>query len=281
MATWKITWRMFSSKTVMNKGFSEKFRPLLPTYSTFFSRSFTKLSWQSSPFNIMDLDMKKYDALQVELMKEQCILIDNEDNVIGSTSKRSCHLLENINSGMLHRAFSVFLFNNNGELLLQQRAMSKITYPGHFTNTCCSHPLYFPAELDEDNHLGVRRAAQRKLHHELGITPNEIPLDAIKFITRIRYKSDNFPYDGVWGESEIDHVLFIKQDVNVIANPNEVLSYEYIGRNKLQSLLNSEENKTVLLTPWFKLIVKNFLHEWWDNLDHMEVCYEHEKIHIL
>ncbi|KAK2150225.1 hypothetical protein NP493_2836g00002 [Ridgeia piscesae] len=70
------------------------------------------------------------DETQIKLLEEECILIDNDDNNIGSASKKTCHLLENINKGMLHRAFSVFLFNPEGELLLQQRSDAKITYPG-------------------------------------------------------------------------------------------------------------------------------------------------------
>lgn len=62
--------------------------------------------------------------------------------------------MTNINQGMLHRAFSVFLFNSKGELLLQQRAPEKITFPEYWTNTCCSHPLYNPDELPEENQLG-------------------------------------------------------------------------------------------------------------------------------
>lgn len=65
------------------------------------------------------------------------------------------HLMTNIEKGMLHRAFSVFLFNTKGELLLQQRSDAKITFPGYWTNTCCSHPLYIPDELTEENQLGT------------------------------------------------------------------------------------------------------------------------------
>ena len=75
---------------------------------------------------------------------------------------------------MLHRAFSVFLFNTSGELLLQQRSDAKITFPGHFTNTCCSHPLNIAGELEDEDAVGVRRAAQRKLKHELGITAEQV-----------------------------------------------------------------------------------------------------------
>lgn len=65
------------------------------------------------------------------------------------------HQMTNINNGMLHRAFSVFLFNQKGELLLQQRSDAKITFPGYWTNTCCSHPLYFEIELEEKDQKGI------------------------------------------------------------------------------------------------------------------------------
>jgi isopentenyl-diphosphate delta-isomerase len=65
------------------------------------------------------------------------------------------HLTENIQKGMLHRAFSVFLFNKDGELLLQQRAAEKITFPSMWTNTCCSHPLYLDAEMEAQDQLGL------------------------------------------------------------------------------------------------------------------------------
>ena len=77
------------------------------------------------------------DQTQVDLLdKDQCILIDNDDVAVGVASKKECHLLKNIESGMLHRAFSVFLFNTKGELLLQQRADAKITYPGESNAYC-------------------------------------------------------------------------------------------------------------------------------------------------
>lgn len=110
--------------------------------------------------------------------------------------------MNNIGRGLLHRAFSVFLFDSNNRLLLQQRASEKITFPNQWTNTCCSHPLGIPgetgAELDAAV-LGVKRAAQRKLNHELGIKPEQIPLEKFEFFTRILYKA---PSDGKWGEHE-------------------------------------------------------------------------------
>lgn len=115
------------------------------------------------------------DDTQVKLMEEQCILVDRDDRVIGHDSKKMCHMVSRDGTvGKLHRAFSVFLFNSSGKLLLQQRSQAKITFPSHYTNTCCSHPLYLPEELEEEGQLGVRRAAQRKLYHELGIPSEQV-----------------------------------------------------------------------------------------------------------
>ena len=115
------------------------------------------------------------DDTQVKLLEEQCILVDQDDRVVGHNSKKMCHRIsENGTVGILHRAFSVFLFNSSGKLLLQQRSPAKITFPSYFTNTCCSHPLYLPEELEEEKQLGVRRAAQRKLFHELGIPAEQV-----------------------------------------------------------------------------------------------------------
>lgn len=110
--------------------------------------------------------------------------------------------MTNIDKGLLHRAFSVFLFNDKNELLLQQRASEKITFPDMWTNTCCSHPLMIPGETG--NNLaecveGVKNAAQRKLDHELGIKKEQVPIEDFHFLTRIHYKA---PSDGKWGEHE-------------------------------------------------------------------------------
>ena len=117
-------------------------------------------------------ELSTHDPTQVKLMAEQCILVDEEDGVLGADTKKNCHLNVNIDQGKLHRAFSVFLFNSKEELLLQQRSSAKITFPEYLTNTCCSHPLYRPEELEGVE--GVKRAAQRKLNHELGIPLEEV-----------------------------------------------------------------------------------------------------------
>ena len=112
------------------------------------------------------------------------------------------HLMYNIDRGLLHRAFSVFLFDSKNRLLLQQRATEKITFPDMWTNTCCSHPLGIPGETGSElaeSVMGVKRAAQRKLNHELGIKAAQVPISDFKFLTRIHYKA---PSDGKWGEHE-------------------------------------------------------------------------------
>ena len=109
--------------------------------------------------------------------------------------------MENINKGLLHRAFSAFVFRpSDGKLLLQQRATEKITFPDMWTNTCCSHPLDdFPEEKIEAEQLGVRLAANRKLEHELGIPRSQTPVEEFQYLTRIHYLA---PSDGKWGEHE-------------------------------------------------------------------------------
>ena len=102
--------------------------------------------------------LEKHDPAQSEMMEEMCLLVDKEDNVIGTMSKLDCHFGE----GHRHRAFSVIIVNNNGEMLVQQRSKEKITFPGVWANACCSHPLDLDNE-NTDNGNGVVNAARRKL----------------------------------------------------------------------------------------------------------------------
>ena len=113
------------------------------------------------------------DPVQRALMSEQCILVDRLDRATGQASKEECHTLA-LGTSPLHRAFSVFLFNREGELLLQRRSQHKVTFPGLWSNTCCSHPLATPPEQETAGAMGVKRAAQRKLAHELGIEAEQV-----------------------------------------------------------------------------------------------------------
>lgn len=205
-----------------------------------------------------------HDEEQIRLMDEVCIVTDENDMPIGKASKKICHLMTNIDKGLLHRAFSVFLFNEKNQLLLQQRASEKITFPDMWTNTCCSHPLGVPSETGSnlpDSIEGVKRAAQRKLDHELGIKKEQVPLDDFHFLTRIHYKA---PSNGQWGEHEIDYILFIKANVDLDINKNEVQATQYVSPEELKKLFADPSLK---FTPWFKLICHSMLFEWWEHLD--------------
>ncbi|KAL7938197.1 Isopentenyldiphosphate isomerase [Trichoderma chlorosporum] len=205
-----------------------------------------------------------HDEEQIRLMDEVCIVTDENDAPIGTASKKICHLMTNIDKGLLHRAFSVFLFNDKNKLLLQQRASEKITFPDMWTNTCCSHPLSTSTETGSnlvDSIAGVKRAAQRKLDHELGIKKEQVPFEDFRFLTRIHYKA---PSDGKWGEHEIDYILFIKANVDLNPSENEVQATQYVTADGLKKLF---EDPSLKFTPWFKLICNSMLFEWWESLD--------------
>ncbi|XP_048957367.1 isopentenyl-diphosphate Delta-isomerase 1 isoform X3 [Canis lupus dingo] len=226
--------------------------------------------------SMREVDLDELDAQQVQLLAEMCILIDEHDRRIGAETKHNCHLNENIDRGLLHRAFSVFLFNTENKLLLQQRSDAKITFPGCFTNTCCSHPLSNPQELEESDAIGVRRAAQRRLEAELGIPMEEVPPEEINYLTRIHYKAQS---DGIWGEHEIDYILFVRKNVTLNPDPNEIKSYCYVTKEELKELLEKAARGEIKITPWFQIIADAFLFKWWDNLNHLNQFVDHEKIH--
>ena len=112
----------------------------------------------------------------------------------------------------------MFLFNERFELLLQKRCSDKILFPLHWANTCCSHPLADGATFQEttitgeaDGPAGAIQAAQRKLKHELGIEPADVPREAFSFVTKVHYKA---PLPGPapeWGEHEMDYILLAQR----------------------------------------------------------------------
>lgn len=211
--------------------------------------------------------------LQEAALEERCILVDESDKPLGEATKRDCHTVNSDGQVLLHRAFSVFLFNSKGELLLQQRSANKITFPSYYTNTCCSHPLAeIPGETEEHEALGVRRAARRRLSYELGIPSSQVQPSDFLYLTRIHYHAAN----GYWGEHEIDYVLFMqKDDVTLNPNPDEISELQWVPRSGIDQFVNSLDAP---LTPWFELILKHKLPLWWDNLHALEKMQDHETI---
>jgi isopentenyl-diphosphate Delta-isomerase len=244
-----------------------------------------QIKFCSSKFStINENKLKQYDQTQLNLFNEKCILVDENDKPLGPETKKNCHLMENINKGMLHRAFSVFLFDNNDKLLLQQRSIHKITFPNHWTNTCCSHPLYEEDEITcEDNNIGIKRAAKRRLNYELGIQESQLNLNSLELLTRIKYKASNVPNDGIFGENEIDYVLFLRGNYNLQPNHNEVKAVKYVSIYELKEIIEEEKssNSGVLLTPWFKLICEKFLFKWWHDLNNLKKFQDLKRIHVM
>lgn len=164
-------------------------------------------------------------------MMEEIILVDEFDNEIGTMEKMEAH-----RKGLLHRAFSVLLFNSKGELLLQKRAKNKYHSGGLWTNTCCSHPL--PQE-------SIQQAARRRLNEEMGI--DLVPTFAFKFI----YKTD---LDKRLIEHEYDHVYTGVFDGTPSINKDEVEEWKFMD---LDSLRQDMKRYPEAYTTWFKIIVNH------------------------
>ena len=197
------------------------------------------------------------DEAQVALMAEAVIQVNERDEVLGPLSKLEAHR----GPGAFHRAFSLLLFNSKGEMLLQRRSMDKVTFPGVWANACCSHPLHAEAELDEENAMGVKRAAARKLEQELGIPPSQVSEDDMSFMTKMRYASR---MNAEWIEREIDHILVMTADVELNPNPNEVAEVMWVDHEALEAMLIEERQPENAVAPWFRSIAARIMtKDWW------------------
>jgi isopentenyl-diphosphate delta-isomerase len=170
------------------------------------------------------------------------ILVDSQDNELGVMEKLEAH-----EKGILHRAFSIFLFNSKGEMLIQQRALSKYHSPGLWTNACCSHPA--PAETILD-------AGKRRLQEEVGLST--VLVDAFKF----EYRET---FDNALTEHELDHVLVGYTDDSPILNSDEAKDYRWVDLSDLpvEISLNPE-----LFTVWFKIILTEHIEKLQKELCH-------------
>jgi isopentenyl-diphosphate delta-isomerase len=158
------------------------------------------------------------------------ILVDEQDNEIGVMEKLRAHEL-----GKLHRAFSVFIFNDKKELLLQQRAINKYHSGGLWTNTCCSHPS--PNETIKD-------AAIRRLYEEMGMTCD------LKIINNFIYKTE---FENGLIEHEFDYILTGISNSTPQINKTEVESYKWQQISEIQNDINLNPNK---FTTWFKIAMQ-------------------------
>ncbi|MFD2727111.1 isopentenyl-diphosphate Delta-isomerase [Hyunsoonleella rubra] len=166
------------------------------------------------------------------MKEEQVILVNEQDEQIGLMPKMEAH-----EKAVLHRAFSVFIFNDANELMLQQRALDKYHSPGLWTNTCCSH------QRDGESNI---EAGKRRLQEEMGfVTDLE---ESISFI----YKA---PFDNGLTEHEYDHVLLGKYNGKPIMNKDEVADWKWMSIDdvKVDIALNPEN-----YTAWFKVIFEKF-----------------------
>jgi isopentenyl-diphosphate Delta-isomerase len=170
--------------------------------------------------------------------KQEVILVNEKDEQVGTMDKLEAH-----RQALLHRAFSVFIINSKGEMLLQRRAQDKYHSGGLWTNACCSHPL--PGE-------STIQAAERRLKEELGFT---IPLSkALEFI----YKA---VFDNGLTEYEYDHVFIAQYEGEIHPDPEEVIDYCYKSIGEIRSSLSSHSHK---YTEWFKIAfpkLENYLQQ--------------------
>jgi len=164
---------------------------------------------------------------------EEVILVSPQDEEIGYMEKMEAHQL-----GLLHRAFSVFLFNSKGEMLLQKRAISKYHSGGLWTNACCSHPRKGET---------IEQAASRRTREELGCEPE------LQKIHSFIYKA---ALDNNLTEYEFDHVLFGNYEGEMNLNVDEVSEIVYLPIQQIRQEINEQPDK---FTVWFKIIFEEVI----------------------
>ncbi|MGV0921356.1 isopentenyl-diphosphate Delta-isomerase [Empedobacter falsenii] len=166
-------------------------------------------------------------------MEEFVVLVDQDDQKLGLMEKQQAHV-----AGLLHRAFSVFVFNSKGELMIQQRAASKYHSPTLWTNTCCSHP--------RDNET-YEQAAHRRLEEEMGF---DCELEyKFNFIYKAHLENDLI-------EHELDYVFIGTFDNEPKLNPDEVMAYRWV---ELDDLKKDMEKNPQNYTAWFKIIFEHYV----------------------
>lgn len=174
----------------------------------------------------------------VSYIDEELILVDELDREIGKGIKSECHT----GAGVLHRAFSIFIFNDQDELFLQQRAPSKPLWPNYWSNSCCSHPRYGEK---------MEQALSRRLEEELGFTC------PVEFLYKFKYHAQ---YGAIGAEHEYCWVYYGRYDGPMSINVSEIADWRWVGIDALETELAESPER---FTPWFKMewahIRRNFL----------------------
>ena len=166
------------------------------------------------------------------MIEEQVILVNEKDEQIGLMSKLEAH-----EKAVLHRAFSVFILNKKGELMLQQRAAHKYHSPLLWTNTCCSH------QRDSESNI---EAGKRRLFEEMGFVCE------LKEVLSFIYKAT---FDNGLTEHELDHVMVGEYEESPIINKVEVNDFKWMT---LEAVRSDMEKQPEIYTEWFKIIFENF-----------------------
>ncbi|MCC5885037.1 MAG: isopentenyl-diphosphate Delta-isomerase [Gammaproteobacteria bacterium] len=169
----------------------------------------------------------KRDAI-VSSEAEQLILVNDDDQPVGFLDKAGCHDGE----GILHRAFSLFIFDTEGRLLLQQRAPGKRLWPGYWSNSCCSHPR---------RHETMAEAVDRRLEEELGMQSD------LQFLYKFSYHAT---FGDLGAERELCWVYIGSADQDPVVNRNEISAWRWIAADDLDAELAADPDA---FTPWFKL----------------------------
>jgi len=165
---------------------------------------------------------------------DQLVIVDQNDKKLGFESKEKCH-----NScGILHRAFSVFVFNDKKQLLIQQRSELKRLWPLYWSNTCCSHP-----RQDE----AYEEAAERRIKEEIGISCE------LEYLYKFQYKAK---YKNIGSENEICAVLTGSSNDEPSPDPDEIADYKWVDMDELVEDIKKNPEK---FTPWFKDEIKELL----------------------
>lgn len=159
---------------------------------------------------------------------EPLILVDANDVATGTLDKAACH----DGNGVLHRAFSLFVFDGDGRLLLQQRSAAKRLWPLYWSNSCCSHPRAGET---------MEVATARRLKDELNIR------SALEFVYKFTYQAS---YGGLGAEHELCWVYLGRTNETVVANRNEIAATRFLTADELRHALVDEPES---FTPWFKL----------------------------